>query len=148
MPVLSKKSNDSDPKGLRISLAGVCWRGGSVLLGQRRPGTSIGVQWEFPGGKLESGESPEDGLKREFQEELGVKIFPLSHFFSGEFTNKDKGYLLEAYWVELISGDFSYQQHQCLEWASLQDLGSYDMADSDRLIAEYLLHFFQSPQVV
>lgn len=91
----------------RISLAGVSFRGGAVLLGQRRPGTSIGVRWEFPGGKLESDESPEDGLKREFQEELGVRILPLSHFFSGEFTNKGKEYLLKAYWVKLLSADFS-----------------------------------------
>jgi 8-oxo-dGTP diphosphatase len=126
----------------RISLAGVSFRGGAVLLGQRRPGTSIGVRWEFPGGKLESDESPEDGLKREFQEELGVRILPLSHFFSGEFTNKGKEYLLKAYWVKLLSADFSYQQHQRLEWVSLQDLANYDLADSDRLISEYILHFF------
>lgn len=121
------------------SLAGVAYRGGRVLLGKRRPGTSIGVRWEFPGGKMEVGETPEAGLKREFLEELGVGVLPLLHFFSGEFKNREKKYLLKAYWVELLSIDFTFREHQSFEWAALEDLRSYDLADSDRLVAEYLL---------
>ena len=52
--------------------AGVVWREGRLLLTQRPPGGPLGLQWEFPGGTIEPGESPEHALVREIHEELGV----------------------------------------------------------------------------
>ena len=53
-------------------VAAVVWDGPKLLMTQRPPGGPIGLQWEFPGGKLEPGESPETALVRELREELGV----------------------------------------------------------------------------
>ncbi len=53
--------------------AAVVWRGDQILLTQRPPGGALGMQWEFPGGKLEAGESPEAAVVREVREELGVE---------------------------------------------------------------------------
>ncbi len=58
-------------KRVRV-VAAVAWDGPKLLLTQRPPGGPLGLQWEFPGGKLEEGESPEEALVRELQEELGV----------------------------------------------------------------------------
>jgi 8-oxo-dGTP diphosphatase len=58
--------------------AAVVWRGGRLLLTQRPPGEALGLQWEFPGGKIERGESPERALVREIREELGVGAKPLA----------------------------------------------------------------------
>jgi 8-oxo-dGTP diphosphatase len=58
--------------GLRVAAA-VVWRDGRVLLTQRPPGGALGLQWEFPGGKIEAGESPEMAVVREVREELGVE---------------------------------------------------------------------------
>jgi len=52
--------------------AAVVWRGAELLMTQRPPGGALGLQWEFPGGKIEPGESPEAALVREVREELGV----------------------------------------------------------------------------
>lgn len=52
--------------------AAVAWADGRVLLTQRPPGGALGLAWEFPGGKIEDGESPEHALVREIHEELGV----------------------------------------------------------------------------
>ncbi|MBI1799793.1 MAG: (deoxy)nucleoside triphosphate pyrophosphohydrolase [Candidatus Eisenbacteria bacterium] len=56
---------------LRV-VAGVAWQEGLVLMTRRPPGGPLGLRWEFPGGKIESGESPECALEREIAEELGV----------------------------------------------------------------------------
>jgi len=53
--------------------AAVVWRGEHLLLTQRPPGGALGLQWEFPGGKIEAGESPETAVVRELREELGVE---------------------------------------------------------------------------
>ena len=57
-------------------VAAVVWREGRLLLTQRPPGGPLGLQWEFPGGKIEPGESPGRALTREILEELGVRGTP------------------------------------------------------------------------
>lgn len=64
--------------GLRVRVAAaVVWNEGRLLLTQRPSGGPLGLQWEFPGGKIEAGETPEHALVREIREELGVRATPL-----------------------------------------------------------------------
>ena len=63
--------NEVVTKSVRVAAA-VVWHGVAILLTQRPPGGPLGLQWEFPGGKIEPGESPEAALVREVREELGV----------------------------------------------------------------------------
>jgi len=62
-------------KRLRVAAA-VVWDGPRLLMTQRPPGGALGLQWEFPGGKLEPGETPEQAIVREVREELGVGATP------------------------------------------------------------------------
>ena len=57
-------------------VAAVVWRGDQILLTQRPPGGPLGLKWEFPGGKIEEGETPEHALVREMREELSVRVVP------------------------------------------------------------------------
>jgi 8-oxo-dGTP diphosphatase len=59
------------PRRMRV-VAAVVWDGPRLLMTQRPPGGPVGLKWEFPGGKVEKGESPEGALVRELREELGV----------------------------------------------------------------------------
>jgi 8-oxo-dGTP diphosphatase len=63
--------NGNAVRRVRVA-AGVCFRDGEILLTRRPPGGEHGLLWEFPGGKIEPGETPEQALVREIREELGV----------------------------------------------------------------------------
>jgi 8-oxo-dGTP diphosphatase len=58
---------------LRFVVAALIVRDGEVLIGQRRPDQPMALKWEFPGGKIEAGEGPEEALARELDEELGIR---------------------------------------------------------------------------
>ena len=62
-------------KRIRVAAA-VVWDGPRLLMTQRAPGGALGLQWEFPGGKLEPDETPEQAIVREVREELGVRATP------------------------------------------------------------------------
>ncbi len=124
---------------MNISVAGVAERDGRVLIALRNPGTSIGEKWEFPGGKLEAGESPEQALKREYLEELGVSIDVEGPLCEGRFNNGPKNYRLLAFKIKLENDNFNAPEHQRIEWADISKLGDYEFPYSDKIIVDYLL---------
>jgi len=124
---------------MNISVAGVAEKGGKVLIALRKPGTSIGVKWEFPGGKLEEGETPESALVREYDEELSVPINVMEKLCEGGFNNGSKKYRLLAYSIELKNENFSKTEHQQVRWADISELKMLEFPDSDRIIVNYLL---------
>jgi 8-oxo-dGTP diphosphatase len=113
-------------------LAAVIVREGSVLLAKRKPGGALGGKWEFPGGKLEEGESPEDGLRRELVEELGIEAEIGDFIATTTFNNGPKEYRLLAYFAVHRSGRIRALEHDELRWVNPRDLSSFDLADSDR----------------
>jgi 8-oxo-dGTP diphosphatase len=66
---------------IRVAAA-VVWEGPRLLMTQRAPGGAFGLQWEFPGGKIEAEETPEQAIVREVREELGVEATPLERIHS------------------------------------------------------------------
>ena len=119
---------------MRISTAGVAQKHGRYLVALRRPGTSIGEKWEFPGGKVDPGETPEEALRREFREEFAVDITVDTRLCEGTFHNRDTEYLLQAYRIKIISESFLLTEHQKVEWCTLAQLRELSMADSDKII--------------
>lgn len=124
---------------MNISLAGVAEKNGKYLVAKRKPGTSIGEKWEFPGGKKEENESPEEALCREYLEELSVEIKIKGKLCEGFFSNGKKKYKLIAYKIELLSEDFVNTEHQKIEWVELAKLENMDFPESDKIIIDYLL---------
>lgn len=122
-----------------ISTAGVAEREGTFLLALRKPGTSIGESWEFPGGKAREGESPRDALVREYREEFDIGIRVGRQICSGRFSNKGTDYRLLAFAIELESDNLVLKEHQEVRWFRLEDLDRHDLAPSDRIILDHLL---------
>ncbi|MDR0760613.1 MAG: (deoxy)nucleoside triphosphate pyrophosphohydrolase [Treponema sp.] len=117
---------------IQSSIAGIAVEDGKVFVARRIPGGDLGGRWEFPGGKVEAGESDEEALVREFQEEFSVTVRPGSFLASVSFEHHGKTRVLRAYQVYLESRDFTLSEHTEWDWVSPEAITGLDFADSDR----------------
>ena len=125
--------------GRRISTAGIALREGKVFVALRKPGTTIGESWEFPGGKAEPGETPEDTLKREYIEEFNLEITVGDQLCEGSFNNEDKKYHLVGYQIFFTGSTPVLKEHSEFRWVSINELPTLPMAASDKQIARCLM---------
>lgn len=107
---------------------------GRFLLALRKPGTSIGESWEFPGGKARPWEFPRQALRREFMEEFRIPVSVGRRILESSFYNGSKRYLLRAYLVDIHSDDFQLSEHQEVRWVTTDECLDLPMAESDALI--------------
>jgi 8-oxo-dGTP diphosphatase len=106
---------------------------GRVLLAKRPPGRPLEGLWEFPGGKIEQGETPEAALIRELDEELGIRVSPKC---LAPFTFASHGYeafhlLMPLYVCRKWEGEVTARQGQELSWVRRNRLGDYAMPPAD-----------------
>jgi 8-oxo-dGTP diphosphatase len=108
-----------------------------VLIALRKAGKHMGRKWEFPGGKIHPGESPEECLRRELAEELDIEARIGSLVATARYSNAEVGIDLEIllYRAEYLSGTFTLRDHEALAWVEPGKLQSYDLTDSDRELA-------------
>ncbi|WP_428482598.1 (deoxy)nucleoside triphosphate pyrophosphohydrolase [Pyruvatibacter mobilis] len=132
---------------MRIVLVAACAlvdADGRVLLAKRPAGKSLAGLWEFPGGKVESGETPEETLIRELKEELGIDVTaaclaPLtfaSHTYGGEAAGDGAGpgdwhLLMPLYVCRRWSGTVQPLEHEAVEWVRPVRMRNYDMPPAD-----------------
>jgi len=118
--------------------AAVIERDGKVLIAKRKhPGAESG-RWEFPGGKLEPGETPEAALRRELKEEFGITATIGAYIGSGIIRHRDAELKLVAYRVPEVAGDFRPVDHDAIAWVMPDELDAYDLAEADRSIARQI----------
>ncbi len=111
--------------------AAVIEKDGRVLIAQRKSGDALAGKWEFPGGKLEPGETPEACLRRELKEEFGVETEIGDFICSSEFEYRHFHIELLAYRARHISGKFELRDHAAIAWVPPADLLKYDLASAD-----------------
>lgn len=119
--------------------AAVVYRDGSILITRRAPGEKLAGMWEFPGGKLESGETPQSCIVRELREELGVNSDAGEILTTSVYTYPGGTIELIAVFVSLKSTVLTLQVHDKVEWVKPQDLLGYDLAPADIPIAEEII---------
>jgi len=108
-------------------------REGAVLLAQRPPGRPLAGLWEFPGGKVEAGEQPEEALIRELREELGLEIAKedLTPLTFASHAYPDFHLLMPVYLCRRWQGRLSAHEGQELLWVRPDTLHLYDMPPAD-----------------
>ncbi|RUS45747.1 (deoxy)nucleoside triphosphate pyrophosphohydrolase [Cohnella sp. AR92] len=112
---------------------------GLVLVARRKEGKSQAGLWEFPGGKLEAGESPEDCLRRELREEMGIDILPYERVGSNVHDYGAVTICLMAYRAKWLGGSIVLTDHDACCWAKREELTSFEWAPADIPIVEKLL---------
>lgn len=119
--------------------AAVLTRNGTVMLARRAMGEHLEQHWEFPGGKIDPGETPETCLERELFEEFRIKARIGDFITVSEFDYPDKHIRLLAYRADLLDGDPELTVHDAIVWVPTDQLLTYDLAKADILIAEVLI---------
>lgn len=116
---------------------------GRILLAQRPQGKSMAGLWEFPGGKMEDGETPERALIRELREELGIDITEacLAPFTFASHTYEDFHLLMPCFLCRRWDGVVRGAEGQNLKWVRINDLKNYPMPPADEPLIAMIRDF-------
>ncbi|HOB09897.1 MAG TPA: 8-oxo-dGTP diphosphatase MutT [Limnochordia bacterium] len=125
-------------KSIRVA-AGIIKDRDQVLITRRAPHEHHAGGWEFPGGKIEAGETPEACLARELKEELDIDVA-----VGGLCTNVTHNYgdvtvELIAYYCTIVAGELHMSVHDMCKWVNINDLLKYDLLPADVPIARKIM---------
>ncbi len=120
-------------------VAGVVTHAGKILIGQRKRNDWHGLKWEFPGGKVETGEEPASALARELKEELGIDavIGDLMQRYQFSYNERPPIELMFFEVTQFTGVPVNYEFEQIL-WEEAVKLPGYDFLEGDREFIEYL----------
>ena len=121
-------------KTIRV-VAAVILQDGQVLATQRGYG-KYKDWWEFPGGKVEEGETPEAAIVREIREELDVHIVVKSFLTTVEYDYPEFHLSMDCYWCRLQEGQIRLLEHEAARWLPVHDLRQVNWLPADVLVIE------------
>ena len=125
--------------GPKIVTAALIYQNGQILAARRPAQDHLALLWEFPGGKLEPGETEPECLAREIREELGVKAIVGSFFERSHYTYAGGEIELAAYWVAVKSAEFRIVFHHSVRWCDRASLAELAFAPADIPIVRRLI---------
>lgn len=120
-------------------VAALIVKDGKILVCQRTKHQSMPLKWEFPGGKIEPGEQPRDALRRELEEELGIKaevgdeVSRIVHTYPSGGTVELRFYIVHSY-----GGEMENRIFRDIQWVVREQLPSFDFLEADEPIVRDL----------
>lgn len=104
---------------------------GKILCAQRGAKQSLALKWEFPGGKIEEGETPQEALQREIQEEMHCEIEIGDHIEDTTYEYEFGIVHLTTFYCKLVEGTPALTEHAAIKWLSYMELDTLDWAPAD-----------------
>lgn len=126
-------------------VAGFLKKGDQILVGQRPENHSLAGLWEFPGGKIESNESPEQALARELREELGIEAEVGELKLAASHSYGEVNILILFYEILFWKGEPKAKHHLKLDWISPRDLFERPIPEANMRMKERLLQILEQP---
>jgi 8-oxo-dGTP diphosphatase len=125
---------------MQRSVAGILVRQGKVFVAKRGPAGSFQGRWEFPGGKVEEGESDEAAIAREYREEFGLDVRARRCLGESMFPHRGEDRILAAWLIDQeLPADPRLLEHEAIDWVAAEALSSLDLVDSDRKLLPLVL---------
>jgi mutator protein MutT len=118
--------------------AAVIERDGKIFIARRKKEDHLQGIWEFPGGKVEEGESLQECLKRELLEELGIVADIAEQIYSCQFNHKGTLLALSFFNVRTYHGEITLYDHSAMAWVGPDEFSNYSFPEPDRPLLELL----------
>jgi len=128
-------------KTIRVVAAVICSideQGKTIVLATARGYGDYKGWWEFPGGKIEQGETPQEALKREIMEELATEIRVGKQIDTIEYDYPEFHLSMECFWCEIISGELILREHEAARWLSQEQLDEVKWLPADLAIIDII----------
>lgn len=106
-------------------------KGENIIFATQRGYGEFKGGWEFPGGKIEEGETPREALKREIMEELDTDIMVGDLIDTIEYDYPNFHLSMDCFWAEIVSGDLVLKEHEAAKWLTKEELDSVDWLPAD-----------------
>lgn len=123
---------------MKVVMAAVVVRDGKYMICRRGPGRRLEGVWEFPGGKLEPGETPEQGLERELREELGIET-RVVRILDAELESEFNEFIILYYLTKIISGTPKLTEHTEIRFVDPAGLRNFEFSTADAKAAVKLM---------
>ena len=118
-----------------------------ILIAKRQDNKFQGRLWEFPGGKVEAGESARDALIRELQEEVNLTPLSFYLFLQVKHYYAEKAFLLNVFLVDKFSGIMQPKEQQIVRWVPLREIKAHDFPEANHIILEKLCAIMEPKKV-
>ena len=111
-------------------------KGQTIILSTQRGYGEFKDRWEFPGGKIEKGETPQEALKREIMEELDTQIEVGTLIDTIEYDYSDFHLSMDCFWCEIVSGNLVLKEHENAKWLTKEQLQDVEWLPADIKLIE------------
>ena len=128
---------------MKIVTAAIIRKGNKILVARRSPGEKLEGLWEFPGGKLEKGETLQECLERELEEEFGLTTKSGRELTSSIYKYEHGEFKIVTLESIVISGNIDLRVHDKVSWCLPEDLLNVELLPADIPIADYLINMYK-----